>query len=195
MSEENQNPKEVGGQLTVEEVEKKYQEQIQGLTSELEQTKKIAQGQDKKNSELFEEIERLKKTVGEKEEVKKSIEDKFNDLVEQLAERDKLAAKNEKKAIVNRIIAENGLDPEYDFDYLFKFETEESISQKAVERKEKYLKLKEDGFKERAKGSVPNAGAGKGIDLKTMSIDELNKLSFDQPELTQDIIQELKTRK
>lgn len=195
MSEENTGVQEPQANESSESTEVDLQKVLEEKQNEIENLKKIAQGQDKKNSELFKEIESLKNVLNEKEQTKKTVEQQIEELTKQLQERDQREKLNEKKAMVHKVIAENKLDPEFDFDALFKFETEDLIKEKAQQRAEYYKKLKEDGFKERATGSIPKKGDAVAKDLSEMSLDELNRLAIEKPELKAQIIEAVKNRR
>lgn len=151
--------------------------------AEIETLKKMNQGQDKKVTELFSKISSLEKVISEKDNSKKTVEEQLQEMQQQLSERDKREKAKEKEALVHKVIAENKLDPEFDFDFLHKFETVEAIQENAQKRVEYYKKIKEDGFKERAGGSTPTKGVNSDQDLSVMSMDDLNKLAIEKPEL------------
>lgn len=167
---------------------------IEELTRALEETKKQAAGQDKKNSELYKKLESLEKIVSEKDQTKKSLEEQMEELRNEMKQRDQLQKQKEKEVLVSKIIAKHKLDPSFDFDALIKFETEEMIEEKALERVNYYNKLKEDGFKERAGGSIPKSGSAVPKDLSSLSLMELNRLAMEKPELLPQITEAIKRK-
>lgn len=163
--------------------------------AEIENLKKMAQGQDKKNSQLFQEINDLKKVISEKDQTKKTVEQQFEELRQQFAEREAREKQKEKESLVNRIIAKNKLDPEFDFDFLFKYETEEMIEEKAALRAEYYKNLKEDGFKERVKGTPPVKGESVDSNaLQDKTFFELNQLVKKNPQMEEAVLKEMDRR-
>jgi len=155
----------------------------------IEQLKKINAGNDKKVTELFKEIDTMKKVVSEKDDSKKTVEQQLQEMQNQLAQRDAREKAREKEALVHKIIAKNKLDPEFDFDFLHKFETPEAIEENALKRVEYYKKIKEDGFKEKAHGTVPRGGVSAGVDLTQMSLEDLNKMAIEKPEMKAQIVE------
>jgi hypothetical protein len=170
------------------------QELLKQKDSEIENLKKIAQGQDKKNSELFKKIGDLEKIISEKDTSKKTVEERLQEMQSQLEEREKRERAKEKESVVNRIIAEHKLDPEFDFDFLHKFETEDAIKENATKLAEYKKKLKDDGFKERAGGSIPIKGVTVEKDLSEMTYEELNKLASEKKEMMPAIEEAIKNK-
>jgi len=172
-----------------------FDEILKQKDSEIDNLKKIAQGQDKKNSELFKKIESLEKIINEKDNSKKTVEQQLQEMQQLITERDAREKQKEKEAIVHKIIAENKLDPTFDFDFLYKFETEEAIKENAQKRAEYYNKIKEDGFRERVSGSEPTRG--ERIDsnnLKDKSFFELNKIVKNDPKMEEAVLKEIDRR-
>jgi len=156
---------------------------------QIEELKNMVKGLDRRVTQVTKEKEEKDKIISEKEQVKKTVEQQIQDLQNQLNEKDRLEKQQAKESLVNRIIAETKLDPKFDFDYLKKYETEDLIKEKALERAEYYNKLKEDGFKERASGSIPKKGSAMPQDLSTLGYDELNALIQEKPEMKAQILE------
>ena len=153
------------------------------LKKALEDQINMIKGLDRKVTQLQTETKEKEKIISEKDQVKKTVEQQIEELTRQLSERDAIQKAKEKESLVIKVIAESKLDPVYDFDFLHKYETEEMIKEKALERVEYYKKLKEEGFKERASGSVPKVGTSVGKDLTSLSLDELNSLAQEKPDM------------
>jgi hypothetical protein len=181
MSEENTSVQEPEvSESTNQEID--YKAEYEKTQKLIEDQGNMIRGLDKKVTQLQKEKEEKEKIISEKDEVKKTVEQQIQELQQELQKRDQAEKQKAKESLVNRVIAETKLDPNFDFDFLYKFETEEMIKEKAQERAEYYTKLKEDGFKERAQGTVPKKGISVGTDLSTLSLDELNKLAIEHPE-------------
>ena len=69
------------------------------------------------------------------------------------------------------------------------------IREKAQKRQENYNALKEEGFKERAGGTPPKRGETQAEDLSSKSINELNKLAHEHPEMIPEIEEAIRNRK
>ena len=192
MSEENKSVQEPEVSESTPEVNLK--EENEKLKKALEDQINMIKGLDRKVTELQQVNKEKEKVIAEKDQTKKSLEDQFNDLKRLLEEKDLKEKQKEKESLVHKVIAETKLNPEFDFDFLNKFETEEMIKEKALERAEYYNKLKEDGFKERAGGTVPVKGTPTQQDLSKLGIGELNQLAIDKPEMKPQIIEAIKNR-
>ena len=157
---------------------------LEKLEAEKENYKKLAQGQDKKNSELFKRVEELQKEVEKKEKSKMSVEEQIQSLQNELKRRDEEQIRKDKEALVLREIASNGLDPEMDFDFIFRGEDAEEIQERIQARTQYYDRIKSEALQSMANGSIPKSGKSKPIDkLEGKTLDELLVISSD-PDLS-----------
>ena len=195
MSEENTGVQEPqASETTPDDVQVDFKEEYEKLKKLTEDQGNMIKGLDRKVTQLQKEKEETQKIISEKDQVKKTVEQQIQELQQELQKRDIAEKAKAKESIVNRIIAENKLDPVFDFDFLYKFETEEMIREKAKEKADYNNKLKESGFLERAQGTVPKKGISATTDLTTLSLDELQELYREKPERQKEILEVIKNK-
>ena len=164
----------------------KMKESLDALEAEKENYKKLAQGQDKKNSDLFKQIEDLQKEIKKKEESKMSVEEQILSLQNELKRRDEDAARKEKEAFVLKEIASNGLDPVMDFDFVYKGQDNDEIAE-LIKTRVEYLNNRDAGIKVKdANGKVPPKGDMVQQDkLDGKSKMELSQMINENPEMSE----------
>lgn len=168
---------------------------LETVLEEKEKVQKVAQGQDKKNTELFSKISELEKEIQNRDEKKKSVEEQILDLQNELKQRDENQKLRDRESLVLKEIANNKLDPEMDYDYVWKAQTNEEIAERAKARVEYYEKIKSETIQSIANGSVPPKGDTQTVGkYDKMSDMELSKLSLDRPELSEEIAKIIQER-